>query len=207
MGDIFRYITCFLGILISVEVNAQWLGDLRISITPQREVWELGDSFGLDVNLSNASKESFYVEFSGATYGPKAIDVTATTRDCQYNVQPIHFTRRIEDLRFDYKPLHPGETFSSSIAFGGYESGNIPDLNIRRPGNYQVTVTYCSEGDSVEGVVWPIWRGCASSSPVQVTVALPPKPVIDSWINKLLTCISEKDCLPYDAAFFSRWFG
>lgn len=167
---------------------------LSLSVETTSEKLKVGQSLSLFLTFKNISSDPIYLEYSGATFGSKALNIIAQKDGKRYAIEPAHFDRLVEDLRFDFKSLMPNESFKTDVAEINGTASGVLRLPLVEPGLYNLWIEYRSDGQTIEGTIWPIWRGCIRSNSLHIRIDPPPNPELDHWRSQLNQCLQSKDC-------------
>jgi hypothetical protein len=160
---------------------------------------ELGQPILLRGTLSNSGEEACYVELS-ADLGEDAWSAKAVCETETVHSRRQHFDSPIEDHRLSFVPLGVGHSLSFDLPPISGLLG-LSMLDLLRPGACSITVSFSSRGSDVEGYIWPIWRGRAESSAIQVAVIEPSSGSINSMLSRLQKCL-EENCEQEEEAFY-----
>lgn len=175
---------------------------LSVHLRLPSPAYEIGQPFAPGLAFENTGSAPYFLERS-FDYGPGHITLTAVRGGCRVATTPAHFTRSLEDLRFSYTPLLPEDRLETTLFPLNTREGEIL-LDLPGPGRYTLTATFASEGSAAEGMVWPIWRGEATSAPVEIDVRQPSPETIAPWKERLRRCAAEEPCGDFEALGYFR---
>jgi len=152
----------------------------------------VGEEVPLEIVFTNMGDDALYVPFSGADYGVESLLVCAEKDGLWYRSGQTHFDRDVAAFRFDYVPLRHGQTFSSPILGINYPgASSLPVLRLPEPGKYSVSVRYTSAGSSVVGVLWPVWRGTVTSTPLELVLTERTRATVNEKRRALAECAHD----------------
>jgi hypothetical protein len=185
-----------LGFALSGEPSL--LVQLSVLGTPN----ELGTPLELHLSLTNRGDKPYYVELP-AGFGPQRLTLIAGKGECEYEVEPVHFSIPIESRRFDFVPLQSGHSLQVPIGPLNEPGGGI-HLDLPEAGVYWLKAVFVSAGEPAEGAIWPIWRGSVESSSIVLEVMPPGEAAINLWTTRLKACAASERCEDFGAIDYFR---
>lgn len=175
---------------------------LAVHLRLPSPTYEIGQPLAPGLAFENTGSAPYFLVRT-FDYGPKHITLTAVRDGCRVTTTPAHFTQSLEDLRFSYTSLFPEDRLETTLFPLNTLEGEIL-LDLPGPGRYTLTATFTSEGPAAEGMVWPIWRGEATSPPVEIEVRQPSPETIAPWKERLRRCAAEEPCGDFEALGYFR---
>jgi hypothetical protein len=148
----------------------------------------IGDALKLGVGLRNSAAAPFFVDRSGG-YGESALNIVARKGGCEYQVTPLSFDRPLEEIKYFYVPLLPGDELRFTLDYLNVPGAGLV-LPLPHPGEYEVAATLRSETSS-DAPVAPIWQGFSESPGVAIHFEPARGGTIDRWIAKLERCVAQ----------------
>lgn len=165
----------------------------------------VGEAVPLRLSFTNRGDDALYIDFSGADYGIESLTICAQGNEQLFRTGQVHLDRDVASHRFDFVPLRHGQRFESPVfAINDPMAGALPVLRLPDPGVYEIFVRYESRGSAIEGVLWPIWRGVATSFRIPLKVTAPSREVLTTNRLALSACaVDANDCEPGVIGYFA----
>ena len=190
-------------LLLALVLGATTSGDeLHLSIQTDQLAIEQGVPFQLELSYSNAGKDAFYLE-RPTTFGPSGLDVNVRNEHCSYNITPSSDELAKSTRRLLYTPLFPGDRLTVKLPPFNDLAG-MQTLDLPGPGTFEIQAIFHSQGESQEGLIWPIWRGEASSPWLSIRVVPPTSARLHDFRQRLRACLDSEPCDDYRAIEYFR---
>lgn len=183
------------------------LNGLDIRLGSAQTEYSLAEGITLTISFHNDGEDALFLA-RPRSFGPgsNSLRIVARSRDCEYEVDFVHFDIHVDSLKFFFAPLLRGDTLSQPLPPVADASTALGlDLFLPGPGTYTFRLELSSEGELYEAFLGPIWRGKAQSNEIRLHLRPPSSAEVSTWRSKLAACLQAGTCMTDPAVrYFSH---